>query len=192
MIGVDAEAYTVIVAELAETLFYSNVEVPLVVIKDSTENIAGLELKLKQGAKTRLPYVYAMELISKGVAQIDFESMSEVQNMKKVCWNEEKSEGLLPLEEGFYLKLRLYVSYLKSEVERGNRAKEAELKSVRILFSDLLSLRLKKIVRLALASQHPEREKMKNMTLEEQVLYAQLCNAINSWVESMRKLVGVA
>ncbi len=181
----------VIIPELLETLLYSSIEVPLTIVREGKENIAGLELHLKPGMKLKLQYIYARELISRGLAQVDVESLPGVQALRKMCWNEEKSEGLLPLEEGFYVKLRLYVAHLRSEVERGNNTKEAELRLVRTAVSDLISLRLNKIVKLAVSSKHVDREKMKNMTFEEQVLYSQLCNVISSWTDSMKKLVGV-
>ncbi|MEZ0344990.1 MAG: hypothetical protein ABWK01_00285 [Infirmifilum sp.] len=180
-----------IVPGLLDSLFYSDIEIPLTVEKEGKENIGGLELKLKPGMKIKLPYTHALELISKDEARVDVEAFKSSLNLKKLCWNEERSETLQPLEDGFYLKLMLYILFLKSEVSKGNVEYEAELKSARISFSDLLRLRLKKIVELAMASQQVEREKMKNMTREEQLLYVQLCNVISSWSDSMKKLVGV-
>lgn len=176
---------------MLDSLFYADVEIPIVVEKEGKESVGGLEIKLKPGMKIKLPYPYAAELVSKNEARIDADAFKSALNLKKLCWNEEKSEGLQPLEEGFYLKLMLYVSHLKSEVAKGSAESEAELKNIRIAFSDLISLRLKKIVMLAVISPQVDRDKMKNMTREEQILYTQLCNTINSWSESMRKLVGV-
>jgi hypothetical protein len=181
----------VLVPGLLDTLFYSDIEVPLIIEKEGKESIAGLDIKLKPGMKIKLPYTYALELISRKEARIDVEAFKASLNLKKLSWNESKSEALQPLEEGFYLKLMLYVSHLKYEASKGDAEREAELKSVRIAFSDLLSLRLKKIVALAVASAQAERDKMRNMTREEQLLYTQLCSLISSWSDSMKRLVGV-
>lgn len=178
-----------IIPELADTLFYYEVEIPLVVTEEG-EAPPWLDKRLRTGMKLKLPYVQAMELLSTNLVQIDYGSIISLRELKKLCWNEERSEALQPLEEGFYLKLGLYMSYLKREVAQGKTERESELRSMRVALTDLLSLRLKKIVNLAVTSRHVEHEKMRHMTPEEKVLYVQLCNILNFWSDSLQRISG--
>lgn len=183
--------FIVIVPGLLDTLFYYGVEIPLVAIGEG-EAPRWLDKKLRPGMKFKLPFTQAMELLRMNLAQIDYESIISLQELRKLCWSEEKSEVLQPLEEGFYLKVGLYMSFLRNEIAKGRVERENELKNARIALSDLLSLRLKKIVTLALTSQHVDHEKARNMTLEEKLLYIQLCATINSWREALQKISGGA
>jgi len=174
---------------LHRTVAYMDVDIPLIIVKDASWRTPLQILKLKVGQRVKLPYPYALVLLREGVAKLDPEGLPSYSALKKLSWAEEKTSELQPLEEGFYLKVMLLASSLREKAREGDRGAEENLKKLRIAFEDLVRLRSLKIAQLASKNPTPDKEKMKNMTLEEQVLYVAICELLSGWTRSLVGLV---
>ncbi|MCC6039869.1 MAG: DNA replication complex GINS family protein [Thermofilum sp.] len=174
---------------LHTTAVYMDVDVPLVIVKDTSWKTPLQILKLRAGQKVKLPYPYALALLREGYAELDLEGLPSYSTLKKLSWAEEKTEDLQPLEEGFYLKVMLLANSLRERARKGDESAEENLRRVRIAFADLVRLRSLKIAQLASKNPTPSKDKMKNMTLEEQILYVTLCELLSGWTRSLVSLV---
>jgi DNA replication initiation complex subunit (GINS family) len=83
------------------------------------------------------------------------------------------------LEQGFYPKLRRYLSALKIEAARAPE-KILELEKTRQLTKDIVNSRLRKVVSVASAPTQTE-QILKSFTPEERQLYLRLCRLIGEW-----------
>lgn len=175
---------------LARTLLYYDVEIAVKALKDKTVRLpGGLEVRLRQGTKAKLPLFLAEELVESEVAEYVEEDLVKKAELKKQLWAEGKNEKLERLDDSFYLKFRLYVRALERRKNAGDRNAEKELEELKTLFTDLVRSRMRKIAILAVLSPEVNRDHMANMTREEQILYVSLCNLLNEWTASMRKFV---
>uniref|UniRef100_A0A7J3X5U7 DNA replication complex GINS family protein n=1 Tax=Thermofilum pendens TaxID=2269 RepID=A0A7J3X5U7_THEPE len=173
---------------LHTTVAYMNVDIPLVIVKDTSWRTPLQILRLRAGQRVKLPYPYALALLREGCAELDPEGLPGHSTLKKLSWAEEKTEELQPLEEGFYLKVALLASSLRERARRGDEGAEESLRKLRIALADLVRLRSLKIAQLASKNPAPSREKMRNMTLEEQILYVNLCELLSSWMKALVSL----
>lgn len=174
---------------LNRTVLYSDIDIPLIVKHDTSLKSALQLLRLRAGQKVKLPYPYALSLLREGAAEIDLEQLPSLSTIKKHTWAEEKSDDLQHLDEDFYIKLMLYIEDLKEKARKGDTAAEENYRKARIMVTDLVRLRTLKIAQLALKNPTPVREKMKNMTREEQIFYVNLCAQISSWMSSMSGMI---
>jgi len=174
--------------ELVSTLFYGDIEVPVVALKEGSFKLGLLEVKLKPGAKTEVPYRILPELLEKKIVEIDADSLMKLQRLQKIHWMESKSKELSNLEDGFYLKTMIFFRHLKSKIVRGEDYEYA-LRKAKVLFEDIVRIRLSKISQLAVADPTPSRELMERMTREEKVFYTRLCSLLGEWERGIKEFV---
>lgn len=174
--------------ELASTLFYGDINIPVVALKEGSYRVGLLEVKFKPGMKTEIPYRVLQRLLEKKIVEVDVESILELHPLKKIQWMESRTKELTKLDEGFYVKAKLYFSHLREKARRDENA-EIELAKAKVLFEDIVRLRLTKIARLAMADPTPSRDFMEKMTREERVFYAKLCHLISEWEKGLKALV---
>jgi len=187
--GVKSREVMMALRDLLRTVLYSDSDIPLVIKRDTSLKSALQFLKFKAGQRVKLPYSYALTLIREGAAEVDSEQLPAISTVKKCTCAEEKSDELQPLEEDFYLKLALYVRDLKDKARRGDGTAEENYRKIRIAATDLIRLRTLKIAQLALRNPAPLREKMKNMTREEQIFYVSLCSQIATWMSDLSEMI---
>lgn len=176
---------------MVRTLFYGDVEVPVVAVKEGSYRVGVLEIKFKPGVKTEVPYRVLGELLKEGAVRIDEDSLIGLQDLGKVMWMESKTQDLTKLEEGFYLKAMLYFKGLRRRVLEGDEEAERKYRKAKIVFEDIVRLRLTKISQLAVANPVPSRDLMSRMTREEKVFYARLCSLVGTWERGLKDFVEV-
>lgn len=141
---------------------------------------------VKEGATIELPLRIADQVVEAGCGEIDFSKIYSITDLNKIRWREEKMDDLQPLEDGFYVKVKLLLKHLEKEaLESENRASLRQARQVKGIAVDILRRRMYKIASLALSGASPSRSLMKNMTKEERVFYVRLCEIVRDWMESM-------
>ncbi len=174
--------------ELVSTLFYGDIEVPVVALKEGSFKLGVLEIKLKPGSRAEVPYRILPELLEKKIVEVDADSLMKLQHLQKIRWMESKSKELSSLEEGFYLKTMIFFRYLKARIVEGEDYEYA-LRKAKVLFEDIVRIRLSKISQLAVADPTPSRELMERMTREERVFYTKLCGLLGEWERGLKEFV---
>ncbi|MHC1563999.1 MAG: hypothetical protein ACXQTF_01550 [Candidatus Hecatellaceae archaeon] len=146
-------------------------------------SVAGLELNpLEEGDRFETPWWIAEALVESGVALLEeVEVEFGLVELQKVRLLEGMQQQRRPAElpENFYPKLRRLIRRLKSEASR-NAEKMVEFNKAYQWASDLVALRLNKIMNMALARGEAG-ESLKNLTEEELALYRRLHQTIEEW-----------
>ncbi len=173
-----------VVVDLEDTTVLADLEIPLRVRSDRIKSIryGALELRLRSGLSLELPLKVAVPLLKEKIAEIDYSKLPSLQDLNKVRWKEERTEELQPLDEGFYVRARLYLASLRDKDDYNTEVVFRRAKSTLV---DIITIRMKKIVRYALASPQPQRELMSKMSHEERMFYIALCHLIDEWFTRM-------
>lgn len=144
--------------------------------------LAGLTVgPFEEGNEYEVFYWIARELEKFGVARIKNEDLLDSAKLYKIHWKErvQTTGQVSELPRDFYPKLRRYLKELKVEAGR-HPEKMREYDKAKQLATDILNLRLKKIVSLASAPAQTEHV-LRNLTAEERLLYEQIYRLINKW-----------
>ena len=107
--------------------------------------------------------------------------MLDVAKLGKIQWMErvQTAGQMSKLPEGFYPKLRRYITGARQEIAN-NPEKMREFERADQLRKDIVNSRLKKIVSIATTPVQTE-STLRNLTVEERLLYEQLYQVINNW-----------
>ncbi len=174
---------------LEKTLLYANVDIPVIAVKKTTYKLGLLEIKLKPGIKTQVPYRVLKVLEERGEVQPDPDEVMSLSALSKIQWKEEKTSEIIPLDEGFYLKAKIFFQILRKRIKEGDERAEILFRKAKILLSDIVRRRISKIVSLAIANPSPSRELINKMTLEERIFYTKICYEINNWTSGIANFV---
>jgi len=137
------------------------------------------------GHEVEVPYWVANELIAGDLARFREDDVLDFAKLSKTHWKETipSSTQLPSLHPGFYCVLRRFLEKLKSEGKQDS-SKLREHEKAENLSRDIVNCRMRKIASLA-AAPGTSSDLLKNMTLEEQALFAQLRTTINEWKASI-------
>jgi GINS complex protein helical bundle domain len=144
--------------------------------------LAGLSVgPFDEGNDYEVCYWAALELVKSGVARFHTEDMLDVAKLGKIQWMErvQTAGQMSKLPEGFYPKLRRYIAEARQEIAN-NPEKMREFERADQLRKDIVNSRLKKIVSIATTPVQTE-STLRNLTVEERLLYEQLYQVINNW-----------
>lgn len=166
---------------------FENSPARIVAIRNTPEiKLAGLSVgPFEEGNDYEVCYWIAVELVRSGVARFRVEDLLDASRMSKIQWTErvQTAGQISRLPDGFYPKLRRYLSELKEGIS-GNPDRMREYERVDHLTKDILNSRLKKIVANASAPAQAE-SALRNLSVEERLLYEQLFKTISSWKTQM-------
>lgn len=148
--------------------------------------LAGLTVgPFKEGNEYEVLYWVARELEKFGIVRFRSEELLDSSKLYKIHWKErvQPAGQISELPRDFYPKLRRYIAKLNVEAAK-TPEKMREYEKVKQLATDIVNLRLKKIVSLASAPAQTEHV-LKNLTAEERILYEQIYTLINKWKTSL-------
>jgi len=144
--------------------------------------LAGLDVgPFEEGNEYEPYYWVALELEKSGIAHFREDENLNAAKLNKLQWSERvQAVGQISkLPEGFYPRLRRYLSGLRSDAAK-TPEKMLESEKARQLTRDIVNSRLRKIVSIASAPAQTEQALM-NLTGEERFLYEQLYALISQW-----------
>jgi hypothetical protein len=154
-----------------------------------TANRACPEIKLAglsagpfdEGNDYEVCFWVAQELVNLGIARFHAEEQLDVVKLGKIQWMErvQTARQISRLPEGFYPRLRRCIAETRKEIAN-NPEKMREFERMDQLTKDIVNSRLKKIVTFATSPAQTENS-MRNLTVEERLLYEQLYQVINKW-----------
>ena len=146
----------------------------------SNLKVAGLIIEGLKGQEVEVPLWIAEEFTRSGKGEIVDEEFG-LKDLAKAHWREAlpSSRHLSRVEEALYFKLRRFLRRLKGESE-GNIEKMKVLEKAYSMARDIINCRMRKLASIA-ASQVEREEVVKNLTLEERLLYESLRRTINEW-----------
>lgn len=170
---------------LEDTILYSDIDIPIVALKKTTFKVGLLEIKLKPGTKAQVPFRILKKLYDRGDVKPDMDELMSLTILNKIQWMEKKSSEFMKIDEGFYLKAKLFFKILRERIKEGDEKSEIVFRKAKILISDIVRRRVSKIVRLAVANPQPSRELMEKMTIEEKIFYTKICSEIDKWTNGL-------
>jgi len=144
--------------------------------------LAGLTVgPFEEGNEYEVLYWVARELEKFGVVRFRGEDLLDPTKLYKIHWKERiQTPGQISeLPKDFYPKLRRLLAGLKEEAAK-NPEKVREYEKAKQLATDIVNLRLKKIVSLASAPAQTEHV-LRNLTAEERLLYNKIYMIVNKW-----------
>jgi hypothetical protein len=144
--------------------------------------LAGLSVgPFDEGNDYEVCYWVAAELVRTGVARLHAEDQLDVAKLGKIQWMErvQTAGQTSKLPEGFYPKLRRYIAGARKGIAN-NPEKMREFERADQLTKDIVNSRVKKIVTFATAAVQTE-STLRNLTVEERLLYEQIYQSINRW-----------
>ncbi len=144
--------------------------------------LAGLTVgPFEEGNDYEVFYWIAMELTRSGIVHFRAEDLLDTGKLSKIQWTErvQTAGQMSKLPEGFYPKLRRYLSELRERVAN-NPERMREYERADHLTKDIVNSRMKKIVAIASAPAQAE-SSLRNLTAEERLLHEQLSKVINNW-----------
>lgn len=153
--------------------------------------LAGLNVgPLEEGNEYELYFWVASELQRSGIVHFREEDMLDIAKLYKIQWKERAQAAgqISRLPEDFYQKLRRHMSQLKEEPTK-TPEKMLECEKVKHLANDIVNSRMKKIVSLASASTQSE-QILKNLAVDERLLYERLHKLVSEWREHVLKFNG--
>ena len=164
----------------------ADAEIPVLIKSSKIKSVkyGALEFRLKSGLSLELPLKVAVPLLREGMAEVDESKLPGFVELNKLRWKEERTEDLQPISSDFYIKARLYLDALRRRSESDNRS-EILLRKSKAVIIDIITSRMKKIVRYALSSLQPSRNLLENMSYEERILYIALCHLLEEWYRLM-------
>lgn len=163
---------------------FENSLVKILVNRNSSEiQLAGLTVgPFEEGREYEVKYWIAQELERSGIARISENQLLDIKKLNNIHWKESgivHAHQLSSIEEDFYPKLRRYLATLKRGAV-GNPEKMREYEKVVRMSQDVVNCRLRKIVSLA-SSPEQTNQTLKDMAVEERLLYERLHAIINEW-----------
>jgi len=144
--------------------------------------LAGLSVgPFDEGSDYEVCYWVAQELVNSGVARFHAEDQLDVGKLGKIQWMErvQTAGQMSKLPEGFYPRLRRCIAEARKGMVN-NPEKMREFERMDQLTKDIVNSRLKKIVTFATSPAQTE-SSMRNLTVEERLLYEQLYQVISKW-----------
>lgn len=144
--------------------------------------LAGLTIgPFEEGNEYEVLHWAARELEKFGVIRFRSEELLDSAKLYKIHWKERvQAVGQISeLPKDFYPKLRSFLAALREESAK-HPEKMREYEKTKQLATDILNLRLKKIVSLASAPAQTEHI-LRNLTAEERLIYEQIFGLINKW-----------
>lgn len=161
---------------------FENSTVKVVANRNSPEiAVAGLKVgPFEEGNEYELLFWVAQELEKARIVRFR-QKMLDMQQLHKIHWKE-RVQGIsrmAELPEEFYPKLRRYLARLRENALK-NTDKMREYVKASQLARDIINNRVKKVVSLA-SIPTPTNQFLKNLTIEERVLYERLHKIISSW-----------
>jgi len=162
---------------------FENSTVRVIANRNSPEiKIADLKVgPFEEGNEYELRFWIAQELEKARVVRFRREELLDMPQLHKIHWKE-RVQGVSQvamLPEGFYPKLRRYLVRLRENALK-NPDKMQEYVKANQLAKDIINNRVKKIVSLA-SVPTPTNRFLKNLTVEERVLYERLHFMISAW-----------
>ncbi|MGC8849874.1 MAG: hypothetical protein ACP5QI_05315 [Candidatus Bathyarchaeia archaeon] len=142
--------------------------------------VAGLTIEGLKGQGVEVPLWIAEEFVRLGKGEIIGEEFG-LKDLAKAHWREAlpSSRHISKMEEDFYFNLGRFLRKLKKESE-GNLEKMKALEKAYSMARDILNCRVRKLASIA-ASQVEREEVVKNLTLEERLLYDSVKRILNGW-----------
>lgn len=135
----------------------------------------------EEGGQYEVPYWVAFKLEKAGVARFRSEDSFDPLKLYKIQWKErlQAAGQLSEFPRDFYPKLRRYLSQTREEIVR-NPEKMREYEKAKYLATDIVNLRLKKILSLA-STPATSAQIIKSLTEEEKILYEKISHLIEEW-----------
>lgn len=162
---------------------FENSQVRVIANRNCPEiKLAGLTVgPFEEGNEYEVLYWVARELEKFGVVRFRGEDLLDSVKLYKIHWKErvQTAGQISDLPKDFYPKLRRLLAGLKEEAAK-NPEKVREYEKAKQLATDIVSMRLKKIVSLASAPAQTEHV-LKNLTAEERLLYDKIYMLVNKW-----------
>jgi len=171
-----------VLIDVENTTLLADAEIPVLIKSSKIKSVkyGALEFRLRNGVSLELPLKVAVPLLREGMAEVDESKLPSFAELNKLRWKEERTEDLQPIPSDFYIKARLYLDALKKHSENDKR-KEILFRKSKAAIIDIITSRMKKIVRHALSSLQPSRNILENMSYEERILYIALCHLLEEW-----------
>lgn len=139
---------------------------------------------LPVGATVEVPRWLASVLEEEGYAKVLSSASIDLQGLSKLSWREERSPGLVEVDEALYPKIREFLERLEKEastsIEAHTAKKQAEVKVL-----DILRCRLQKIIRAAVSPSIPK-GLLDNLTPEERMLFEKIKWMVDDWISKVR------
>jgi hypothetical protein len=144
--------------------------------------LAGLNIgPFEEGNEYEVHYWVAVELVKSGIAHFRAEDLLDAGKLSKIQWTErvQTAGQISKLPDGFYPKLRRHLVELREGIAN-NPERMREYERADHLTKDIVNSRMKKIVSIASSPAQAE-SSLRNLTVEERLLYEQLSQVINGW-----------
>ena len=135
----------------------------------------------EEGNEYEVHYWVAVELVKSGMAHFRAEDLLDSGKLSKIQWTErvQTAGQISKLPDGFYPKLRRHLVELREGIAN-NPERMREYERADHLTKDIVNSRMKKIVSIASSPAQAE-SSLRNLTVEERLLYEQLSQVINGW-----------
>ncbi len=176
-----------VVKDLAKLAMYYHLldEVKVAVLRDlgHVRSEDGWEL-ISRGEEASLPLWLALTLESKGYIELRDQRISDVDISKYLLIEKSlKGSEFLKLKNTFYVETSELLSKLRKLASKEDM-REVLLRLVRVEadLKDLIRMRLRKIVQIALLGKEPE-DYFQSLLLEERVLLRKLSETIKQWMK---------
>ncbi|MDI9644857.1 MAG: DNA replication complex GINS family protein [Candidatus Verstraetearchaeota archaeon] len=169
--------------------FYEEEEVSVVFTKAfPSVMIGGVPVgPFEEGRDARVPFWVARILEAEGFVKIvdgDAQPLKP-SDLYKLCWKEERNEGLSKLPKHFYPRLRLLLASLNEAIkDNPTHTVLSEHQQSNMKAKDLVTCRLQKILQLAM-ERNPSKTSIDLLEPEELALY----NTIRTGIEEWRKRI---
>lgn len=164
---------------------FENKSVKIVANRDCPEiKTAGLKIgPFEEGIEYEVPYWVAHELEKDGIIRFKDGVFIDEVNLHKIHWKErvQPANQITSLQDNFYPRIRHFLSSLKEKTVTYDKIVD--------LSQDIVNCRLKKIVSLSSSSLQTD-QVLRNLSIEERVLYDSLYEIINVWRSNILKSVG--
>ncbi len=151
-------------------------------------SVGGMDLgAYEEGREERLPIWVAKILEEEGFVKISGEESQSLKStdLYKLCWKEERNEGLSKLPSHFYPRLRRLLSSLNDAIKNNpTHTLLSEHRQSLMKAQDLVNCRLQKILHLA-RERNPLTPSLEMMEPEELALF----NSIREDIEEWRKKI---
>lgn len=146
--------------------------------------VGGIQLgAYEEGREEKLPIWVARILEADGFVKVSGEESHGLKSTElyKLCWKEERNEGLSELPNHFYPRLRQLLASLNEAIKNNpthtllNEHRQSFMKA-----QDLVNCRLQKILHLAM-ERNPLRHSLDLLTPEELALFSSIREEIDTW-----------
>lgn len=162
---------------------FENTPVKVVANRNCPEiKLAGLIVgPFEEGNEYEVFYWVARELEKFGMVRFKGEDIFDSTKLYKIHWKErvQAAGQISELPKNFYPKLRRLLAELRDETVK-HPEKIHDYEKVKQMATDIVNLRLKKIVSLASAPAQTDHV-LRSLTAEERFLYEQIYMFINKW-----------